>query len=58
MGEDLTRNCRIVFDNGVERTTSIRFFIEKALNDPEAEVYDAETGKQVTELSQAVEAAS
>ena len=47
MGETAIQSARIVFENGVERDTSISFFIEKALEDPEAEVYNAETGEEV-----------
>jgi len=39
MGETITQQCRIEFDTtGVERETSISFFIEQALDDPSATV--------------------
>ncbi|ELY47328.1 hypothetical protein [Natronorubrum sulfidifaciens] len=37
------------FQNGIERETSITYFIEKALEDPEAMVIDPETGMEVSE---------
>lgn len=38
------------FENGVERETSITYFITKALEDPEARVFDAETGDELTDI--------
>lgn len=43
------RSCRIEFDNGVERETSIRYFVEMALDDPGATVFTTEGG-EVTEI--------
>ncbi|MFC6717920.1 hypothetical protein ACFQGT_09790 [Natrialbaceae archaeon GCM10025810] len=46
----MTKSYILSFENGVERETSITFFIEKAFEDPEAMVIDPETGMEVSEL--------
>jgi hypothetical protein len=45
------RSCTVEFENGVERSTSIRYFVECALSDDEATVYDEDTGGEVTQIS-------
>lgn len=48
--KDLIESCLIEYENGVERNTSIRYFVEKALEDPEATVYDSEGNNEVTDI--------
>lgn len=40
----------IRWDNGQERSTGITYFIEKALEDDEAEVIDPETDSEITSM--------
>jgi len=47
-------SCTIEWDNGVERDTSIQYFIEKALKDPEATVTFTESGEPVTDVTEVV----
>jgi hypothetical protein len=46
----LIREVTIAFENGTERDTSIRYFVEEALEDPEATVYHE--GEEVTEIEE------
>lgn len=46
----MTNSYLIKFDSGIERETSIRYFVEMALADPDARVFDADTGEEITEL--------
>lgn len=59
MGETITQSCRIEFEStGVERDTSMSYFIEKALADPDATVYRADTDEEVTDLEEVTEVAA
>lgn len=44
------RNVTVAFDSGVERDTSIRYFVEMALGDNEATVYDGD--EEVTNIEE------
>lgn len=46
----MTDSYLLKFENGVERETAITYFVEKALEDPEAAVFDAGTGEELTDL--------
>lgn len=52
----MTNSYLIKFDSGIERETSITFFVQMALKDPEARVFDAETGEEITDFDPAPEA--
>lgn len=54
-GDTYTKACRIEFENGVSRETQIGFFVERALEDPEATVFRVDDGEPVTEMSEATE---
>lgn len=52
--EQRTQECRIEFENGVTRNTSIRFFIERAIEDDEAAAFLTDTDEELTDIEQAL----
>lgn len=52
MDDNPIQSVRIEFENGVERDTSISFFIEKALEDDDATVYRSDTDEEVTSIEE------
>lgn len=53
--KEMIRSCRVEYESGVERETSIRYFVERALQDDDATVYDASDDSEVTNIESVVE---
>lgn len=53
--KEMIRSCRVEYESGVERETSIRYFVERALQDDDATVYDTSDDSEVTNIESVVE---
>jgi len=45
------QECRIEYENNDDRSTAIRFFIEKAIQDSDATVFVAESDEKVSDIT-------